>query len=359
MDFLEKMQALAIQIPKQVDHVHTEEATKNALVMPFINALGYNVFDPTEVVPEYTADVGTKRGEKVDYAIMRDGEPVMIFECKSADVELGNTHSSQLYRYFSVTPARFGILTNGITYKFFSDLENKNRMDEKPFLIIDMLNLQEPLIDELKKFAKEQFDVDNILSTANELKYTRGIKQIFTQQLSNPDEEFVKFFARKVYSGSMTKSAVEQFEVIVKAALKQVISDRVNSRLQSALSADEVATQTVAAVEPIEAAPEKPETDDGVETTQEETEAYLIVKAILRKTVEAERVSIRDAKSYCGILLDDNNRKPICRLHFNRKQKYLGTFDNDKNETKHPIGSLNDIYEYTDMIRDVVEHYDS
>ena len=139
--------------------VRTEEATKNALVMPFINALGYNVFDPREVIPEFVADIGTKKGEKVDYAVMRNGTPIILFECKSANTELDHVHISQLFRYFSVTEARFGILTNGVLYRFFSDLEASNKMDSRPFLEIDLGDLHEPSIHELKKFAKQEFEV--------------------------------------------------------------------------------------------------------------------------------------------------------------------------------------------------------
>jgi predicted type IV restriction endonuclease len=122
MDFIDRIRELASRAPKQLPHIQTEEATKNALVMPFIGALGYNVFDPTEVTPELTADVGIKKGEKVDYAILQDGQPIMLFECKWHGAELKDGHASQLYRYFSVTHARFGVLTNGIIYRFFTDL---------------------------------------------------------------------------------------------------------------------------------------------------------------------------------------------------------------------------------------------
>ena len=144
--------------------------------MPFIQALGYNVFDPTEVVPEFTADIGTKRGEKVDYAIMQDGKPIILIEAKSATSDLNGEHASQLFRYFSVTEARIGILTNGLQYRFHSDLEKPNHMDEKPFLIVDILNFDTRPVSQLKKFSKAAFDVDRILSSANELKYKREIK---------------------------------------------------------------------------------------------------------------------------------------------------------------------------------------
>jgi hypothetical protein len=175
MDFIDHIRDLSIRIQKQKAGIQTEEATKNAFVMPFINALGYNVFDPTEVTPELIADVGTKKGEKVDYAILKDGQPTILFECKWCGCNLDSEDASQLYRYFSVTPARFGILTNGITYRFYSDLESQNVMDAKPFLELDLLDIKEPLVEEVKKFSKSAFELDNILVTASELKYMREI----------------------------------------------------------------------------------------------------------------------------------------------------------------------------------------
>ena len=131
---------------------------QNALIMPFISALGYNVFDPTEVVPEFTADVGTKKGEKVDYVIMREGKPdPILIEAKAATCNLDDAHCSQLYRYFSVTDARFGVLTNGIHYRFFSDLEAPNKLDVRPFLEVDMRSLTDNVVDELEEVRQGVF----------------------------------------------------------------------------------------------------------------------------------------------------------------------------------------------------------
>src|SRR3954467_14919592 len=154
MDFIDQNRELSARIPKQLPHIHTEEATKNALIMPFISALGYNVFDPTEVTPELHADIGLKKGEKVDYAILKDGKPILLFECKWHGADLSKEHASQLYRYFSVTEARFSVLTNGIIYWFYTDLDASNKMDAKPFFEFNMLDFKESDIEQLKKFSK-------------------------------------------------------------------------------------------------------------------------------------------------------------------------------------------------------------
>ena len=154
MDFIDKLQALSAKIKKQKDGIQTEEATKTAFVLPFIGTLGYDIFEPTEVIPEFTADVGIKKGEKVDYAICLDGKKVMLFECKSCHSSLDDCHASQLYRYFSVTGARLAVLTNGVLYRFYSDLEEPNKMDSRPFMEFNMLDVQENLVPELKRFTK-------------------------------------------------------------------------------------------------------------------------------------------------------------------------------------------------------------
>ena len=236
MDFIDRIRDLAAQIPNQLNHIQTEEATKIALVMPFIRALEYNTADPTEVVPEFTADVGLKKGEKVDYAILKDKKPIIIFECKWSGSYLDQEHASQLSRYFNVTDARFGVLTNGIIYRFYSDLEQPNKMDLKPFLEFNMLDIKEPLVEELKKFMRSSFDLDVILTTASELKHTREIKRIVAEQWANPSDDLVRFFASQVYSGRMTQSVMTQFRDITRRALQQYVTDQFSDRLKPVLA---------------------------------------------------------------------------------------------------------------------------
>lgn len=158
MDLIDQLRTLASRIQSTKDIIQTEEATKNAMVMPFIQILGYNVFDPLEVTPELVADVGTKKGEKVDYAILKDGKPIILFECKKSGADLSINHDAQLFRYFHVTAARFGVLTNGLLYRFFTDLEQPNKMDDKPFFEFNILDFKDRDVEELKKFAKVAFD---------------------------------------------------------------------------------------------------------------------------------------------------------------------------------------------------------
>jgi hypothetical protein len=243
MDFIEVLQNISSKIIKQKSLISTEEATKNAFVMPFISALGYDVFDPTEVIPEFTADVGIKKGEKVDYAIKQDGKIIMLFECKCCNVSLDDCHASQLYRYFSVTEARIAALTDGIIYRFYTDIEEPNKMDLKPFMEFNMLDIQESLVAELKRLTKQAFNLEAILTVASELKYTREIRRILNEQLNAPSEEFVKFLAAQVYPGKLTLAVREQFAGITKRAFAQFINERITERLRSAMGETETKSE--------------------------------------------------------------------------------------------------------------------
>lgn len=320
--------------------------------MPFIRILGYDVFNPNEVNPEFIADVGMKKGEKVDYAIMKDGEPVLLIECKPVNTNLSQVHGSQLFRYFSVTPAKVGILTNGRLYQFFTDLDAKNKMDDKPFLEIDLLDIKEPLIQELKKFTKQGLDLDKLDDTASQLKYTNEIKQIINSEFSKPSEDLVKFLAKQVYPKVLNQQAKEKFTKITKDALNQFLTDKINDRLQSAMQPEVTAEKTIGS-EGVSI--EDTGIDEGIGTTEEEWEAYYIVKAILTEVIDPSRVAMRDAKTYCAILLDDNNRKPICRFYFGPKQKYVAVFDNEKRtENKIPIKESNELFKMADHFKKIV-----
>lgn len=365
MEFEERLASLAAKIRQQKSAIQTEEATKNAFVMPFIQSvLGYDVFDPREVVPEFICDVGTKKGEKIDYAILKDGQIQILIEAKKIGEPLNINHASQLFRYFHVTTARISILTNGQVYRFFTDLDAPNKMDEKPFLEFDLLDIDDHVVPELQKLTKSAFDVESIISAAGELKYVGQIKRALAAQFSEPDDDFVRLFASRVYEGVITQKVREQFAQLTRKATVQFIGDQINERLKSAMTGSVKSVIPSHATEPVEDAPPSCQADDEAEkskidTTVEEIEGFNIIKAIVRSEVDVKRIAPRDTQSYFGVLLDDNNRKPIARLHFNRAQKFLGTFDADKNETRHPIGELDDIFEFAETLKATAKAYES
>lgn len=354
MEFADAIRSLAGRITSHIEAVQTEEATKTAMVMPFIQAMGYNVFDPREVTPELIADVGTKKGEKVDYAILQNGKPIMIFECKKAGGELGINHAGQLFRYFSVTETRFSVLTNGVRYQFYTDLDQPNKMDDKPFFEFNFLDFEDQDLEELKKFSKESFDVGKILSTASDLKYLSEIQKVFTAQMNTPSEDFVKVIASRVYTGKFTQQVREQFTVLVRRAFNQLVAERINDRLKAAMAASIPDRNEPTPPE----GTTTPTPEEHVFTTPEEWEGYFVVRAILRELIPVKRISIRDAKSYCAILLDDNNRKPVCRLYFNSPKKMsVGFFSPGKEEERVSIKDLDDLYKHVDKLHATVLGY--
>ena len=365
------LESLSERVALQRDNLATEEATKHALVLPFISALGYDIFDPTEVVPEFTADFGLRHGEKVDYAIMREGKPALLIECKNVSDSLQASGASQLARYFSVTQARIGLLTNGIVYKFFSDLETDNIMDSEPFLEVDLTSTHSRDIAALNYFAKATFDADEACAAAANMKYIRGMKEYLAQAYGQPDTSFVELLARKVYTGRMTQTRSEQFTGLVKLAFQGFVNDRINDMLQRATDIAHTAYDSPAAVAEDEtylgeSPAESDETEEpkGIITTVEEVEGYEIVRSIVATVVDPERVMMRDTKSYCGVLLDDNRRWTICRLRFNAKTvKYLELIEEGRgnlgarNTSLHRIDSLDDIFGYADHLRATVTGY--
>lgn len=349
MELKEKLDQLHNRVDGLKENIATEEATKNAFIMPFIQLLGYDIFNPTEVVPEFNADLGTKKNEKVDYAIIKDNLPILIIECKHWKEKLDG-HHSQLHRYFTVTKSRFAILTNGIKYEFYTDLEKSNIMDSKPFLTVDLDDLRETTAKELAKFQKESFNIDTILSSANSLKYISGIKNEFKEQLESPSKELTKILVANTYEGMISSKKMLKFQELTKIALGSFISDAVTSKLTTALN-NEV---TIAEGE-IE---ETSEPLSKVITTEEELEAFQIVKAILRQKVSSNKIHHRDTQSYFGILYENNNRKPICRLYLDGKQKRIGFFNNgDRKEVRVNIDTIDDIYQYTEELQSVLDIY--
>jgi hypothetical protein len=356
MDFKDQIKQLAERIAKIKDSVTTEEATKNAFIMPMLQCLGYDVFNPLEIVPEFVADIGTKKGEKIDYAVLKDGKAIILIECKHWEKNL-NLHEGQLVRYFQAANARFGILTNGIRYRFYTDLEKPNIMDEKPFFEFDVTDLKENQVEELKKFHKSYFDLDKIVNTASELKYTAEIKAFIRNEFTNPTESFVKFIAQNVYQGVVTAKIREQFAVLIKKSFAEVIGDMINDRLKNAMQQAE--TVQISETETEETESVDLDSDKQIVTTAEELEGYYTVRAALRSVVSMERITYRDSLTYFAIFLDDNNRKPICRLYFDGVKKYIATFNEKKEVTRYEISKIDDIFLYTDAMIESLKRYEN
>ncbi|MBN1181801.1 MAG: type I restriction enzyme HsdR N-terminal domain-containing protein [Bacteroidales bacterium] len=346
MDLKDQLKQIADKINKFKDLTNTEEATKNAFVLPFIGALGYDVFNPQEVMPEFTADIGIKVGEKVDYAILKDNLPIILIECKHWKDAL-NIHDTQLLRYFNVTKAKFAILTNGIIYRFYTESE-PNIMDVKPFLDINIVEIKDNQIEELKKFHKSYFDTANILATANTLKYSNEIKMLLNNEFKQPSEEFIKYFVFQVYSGRATEKVMKQFSEIVKISIQQFLSDLITERLKTALNKEKESEP-----KPIE--PESKKVT--VDTTDEEIEGYYIVKSIVRSVIASDRIFYRDFQSFFSVLIDDSIRNTLCRLYLTETDKQIAFLDESKNEIKYQVTTIDDIFKYSEKLKDIAKRF--
>lgn len=330
MELEARLEALADKVRKHAEVLETEEAAKFALVNPFIEALGFDLSNPAEVVPEFTCDVGGKRGEKVDYAIKVGGEIAILIECKSTKSDLSLKHASQLYRYFGASDAKFAILTNGVIYKLFTDLDATNRMDDAPFLEIDIRDLAKGDVRSLAKFQKDEFDADAAAEAAASMQMESDVIAALRSEMKEPSDEMVRLVASGVVDGRLTPGIKSAIRRHIPNAFNSIIRQKLDAKWTSAMS-DEPEDDPASASE--------------IDTTPDEIEGYNIVRSIGSEVVAPERIVMRDSKSYCAVLLDDNNRKPIARLRFNSPTtKYLGVFDADKSEDLQSIESPVDIY---------------
>ncbi|MFT8493534.1 MAG: type I restriction endonuclease [Liquorilactobacillus nagelii] len=352
-EFVTAIKKFAPRVSQLEDSLKTEEATKTSLIMPFFQLLGYDVFNPLEFVPEFTADVGIKKGERIDYAIVTQSKVQMLIEAKAVNEQL-EKHDSQLFRYFGTTNTKFSILTNGKEYQFFTDLDKPNRMDATPFMTIDLTNLRDSQISELFKFSKQNFDVDNITSTASELKYVNQFKNYLTSELKKPSDEFTKLVMKNIYDGLRTSKMVDEFKPIVKKGFSQMISETVSDKLSSALQTSVTEKEAEIDSESDKSDNGKEDKKDGIVTTPAEIETYTTVKVILHGFIDDdERITYRDNKSYFNVLLDDNIRKWVLRVYFKSSRNFI-ILNDDKNTTLefvHPI----DVAQYQDRIQSVVK----
>lgn len=342
-----KLKALGNRALKLQDVLQTEEATKHSLILPFIAELGYDIYDPTQVVPEYIADFGIKKGEKVDYALLKDGEPVIIIECKHCK-ESPTKYDGQMFRYFTTLPSvKFAILTNGLKYLFYSDIEEPNKPDDTPFFEFDITDITDYQVEQLKQFHKNELDVDRASDAASELKYMKEMTAFLKKQLTSPNEDFITFIIKSVDKTRLTTKRMSMLSVIAKKAIKQVADDMFTERITRVLDKkqeEEQQQETSAKIDEID-------DDNKIITTQEEMDGYNIIKAILRKELDVKRVTFKDYQGFFGIRLDDMMTKTFCKLFLNNLKKMnIRVIYKDKTENIYDINSLDDIYSYADDI---------
>ena len=351
----DEIKALAERAQKLKASLATEEATKTALVMPFIRLLGYDVFNPHEVVPEFVADVAGRKGEKVDYAIMDADKPIMIIECKTCGAALDAEKCEQLHRYFLTLDTSIGILTDGIRYLFYSKGDDGKKMDTRPFMEINLDHLDPALIPELKKLCKGKFDLKTTLETVSELRYNRHIKRLLEQNISEPDDDFLKYFIRKAEL-SATQKVIDQFGGYVKRAFMEFLNEQVNSRLKTALDVSQKKDEQAQAQVAPQPDPEKEVVTDN------EFQALYVVKAILAGITDAKRVTLRNITGIGRsiIVLDDSIRKPVLRLFLDKPGSWtISLIGANKENIDHKITAVDDILKHAEAIKAAARMYET
>ncbi len=339
MDFIEEITQFSKRIEHIKDNICTEEATKTSVILPFFQLLGYDVFNPLEFIPEYTADTGIKKGEKVDYAILNNGEPLVLIEAKSVNTELTLKHMNQLLRYFMVTNARFGILTNGIVYKFFSDLEESNKMDSVPFFEFNLFDIKKEKVDALRQFHKDNFNLRSILNNASDLKYMSMVKDSIDKQFQDPSDQLVKAIIKNIYPGTKTQAVLDKFRVIVKKAINEYMNDIITDRINSVISP--CMNTTI---------PEKQE----LVLSVHEIKTLDYIKIIFKTNLD---IAYKKTSRYVYMQIGESSNKWICRVHFqkNRNMLVLRKFEDTDYECEYYFDDLEQLDGIQELIKDTFE----
>ncbi|MGL4876140.1 MAG: type I restriction enzyme HsdR N-terminal domain-containing protein [Clostridium sp.] len=309
----EKMIEITSMIMESKSKIITEEATKQSLILPFFKGLGYDVFNPLEFCPEFNADFGVKKGEKVDYAISLDEKLTILIEAKGINVKL-DKHAGQLSRYFNTCNVPIGILTNGIEYRFFSDIEAQNRMDEEPFYIINMLEIKDKDIHFLYRFLRNEFSENKVRELANELKEKKKIRDILRVELINPSDDFVSMIMGSVNNKRKTATYIEKSKPLVKEILEETLTEIAIDKIEKEIEDPSVSVKPTSKIV----------------TTEEELVAYGLILSMYSEYIALNNICYKDTENYLNILLLNNTRRWICRLYLNGSKKYIVFADGEK-----------------------------
>lgn len=301
MTFKEELQKLSVQVLERKKHITNEEMTKQALIIPFLQVLGYDVFSPLEVKSEYIADFGKKKGEKVDYAIFKGDKPIIFIEAKPIN-EILDLHDAQLARYFNATPeVKLAVITNGSIYKFFTDLNSNNIMDETPFVIIDITDLYPGDVEILDKFRKEVFETDSIVKYAEELIYTSNLNTKLKELFKNPPDDFIRYLIKDFSDTRITSNVIERFRPIVRKSISNALLDIVSQGLlQAATSIESQEIIQEESFKDISDIDHKIKKD--ITTTDDELKCFEIIKQVLTKAgKDISEVKYKDTASYFAV----------------------------------------------------------
>ena len=305
-------------------HCTTEETTKQALILPLLDILGFSPYDPTKVLAEFAADFpGVKSTERVDYALYCNGQPVMFIEAKPYVANLTN-HAPQLSRYFnSSLGVTIGAITNGKEWRFFTDLINPNVMDDKPFLTVDFTKNKAEDLTQLAEFKHDNFHVEKLRFFAEENQYIQQFKTVIKRSINEVDIDFVRYVAQQAsIPRQLNTKFLESIQPFVKQAVEQSISDTVVKGLSSPtiITAQPVEQKVE---ETIEIVPESSTLSDIVNSENERivttVDEQELSRIVIELFPEVELVA-KDTESYFSVLFQNKNNRWLFRYDVNRKR---------------------------------------
>lgn len=328
-EFISKLKSHIEHVKRVGSHCSTEETTKQALILPLLDILGFSPYDPTKVLAEFAADFpGVKATERVDYALYCNGQPVMFIEAKPFIADLTN-HAPQLSRYFnSSLGVTIGAITNGKEWRFFTDLINTNVMDEKPFLTIDFTKAKPEDLTQLAEFKHDNFHAEKLRYFAEENQYIQQFKAVIKKSINEVDIDFVRYVAQQAsIQRQLNTKFLESIQPFVKQAVQQAISDTVVKGLSSptVITAQTIEPTAKANNEEVTNTPENNQVEpdfivhpdnEKIITTKDEMDLLRIVTELF-PDVELEG---RDTESYYSILFQGKNNRWLFRYDVNRKR---------------------------------------
>ncbi len=329
MTFQQSLDAIRAKVERFGDDLDNEEVTKDVLIRPMIKALGYDSSDPTQVKAEFQVTLRKGGRGRADYVIMHNGEPAIVMECKALGVPLDHKIQNQMRQYAQALGAKAGLVTDGDFYLCFANVDDEGRMDDRCYRGLRLSEPNDEDVEALELMSRKRFFPKQFREGASRFQSDLDHRNNLIQVLNHP--AMIEELKRIGELGDSSERESE-FSATMKF-IQQVLSEDVERAAAGDL--------------------ETPEID----TTSEELDAYRLCQGMLHGVIEPRRVSFRDSKTYASVLIDDNNRKPLCRFHFNGRIKYLGTFDADKQETRHAIEEVDDLLKFARTLRKTAKQY--
>lgn len=329
MTFAKALDEIRTRLAKFGDHLDNEETTKDVLIRPMIQALGYDTSDPTQVKAEYSVNLPKGGRGRADYVIVHDGKPAIVMECKALGVPLDHKIQQQMLKYARALGAFAGIVTDGDWYLCFANVDDGDTIDNRCYHALALSDTQDDDERALELLSKASLFRKQLREQAGALMSAIDQEESLSQVLNDPLllQEIYRLGGIEDESQREKESAatIDSLQIMIQREVERVASGDLEN--------------------------------PGVVTTNDEVDAYLLCKGMLHGVVDADRIAFRDSKTYASVFIDDNNRKPICRFHFNGRLKQVGTFDSDKQETRHAIEDLDDILKLAPKLRRTARQY--